>query len=254
MSARVLLVGETWTSLSVHVKGWDQFWSAEHARGADAFVAALESADIQVDWMPAELAPERFPLSAEELGGVDVVVLSDIGARSLLLHPDVWRHGKPVPNRLAMLGEWTRAGGGLAMCGGYLSFAGSGGSAAYGGTALEEILPVQIDRLDDRIECPEGVAIAHAGQAGPAGGHPLARFFTSPWPVFLGYNRVRLRPGASLVATIKGDPFVATADSGAGRSLVWTSDIGPHWCPSSVLDDDRFGAFWRAAVAYLAGG
>ena len=136
MTLQVLLAGETWTALTVHVKGWDHFWSAEQERGAVPWVGALTQLGVEVTWMSAGEAAEQFPLRKEELASVDVVVLSDIGARSLLLHPDVWRRGQTVPNRLKMLRQWIEDGGGLIMCGGYMSFAGSGGSAAYAGTAL----------------------------------------------------------------------------------------------------------------------
>ena len=29
--------------------------------------------------------------------------------------------------------------------------------------------------------------------------------------------------------------MIATAQVGKGRTLVWTSDIGPHWCPEPFV-------------------
>jgi uncharacterized membrane protein len=245
---RVLLAGESWTSFGTHVKGWDHFSASEYETGGDQWVRAVEDGGFEVTWIPAERVPKDFPLTIEELSQFAVVVLSDIGARSLLLHPNVWRHGQPMPNRLNLLREWVVSGGGLCMCGGYLSFAGMGGSAGYAGTAIDDILPVTVDRLDDLVEVPEG-ASPDAGKSG----HRLSVCFAAPWPLFLGYNRAKARPEAEVVATVRGDPFVATRRVGAGRSLVWMSDIGPHWCPEPVVSDPRFGRFWVDALEYLGG-
>ena len=44
--------------------------------------------------------------------------------------------GKPVPNRLKLLRDWTANGGGLAMIGGYFSFQGIDGRARWHRTAV----------------------------------------------------------------------------------------------------------------------
>src|SRR5690606_42080227 len=86
---------------------------------------------IEVVHMPAHEVPQHFPGSVEELSAYDVVVLSDIGANSILLHPDTWLASKRTPNRLKVLAEWVEQGGGLAMAGGYLSFQGIEAKAAF---------------------------------------------------------------------------------------------------------------------------
>src|SRR6266852_6859360 len=70
--------------------------------------------------LPGHLAGGEFPNTEEGLSVYDVVILSDIGANTLLLHPDTWIHGRPTPNRLRPLREWVTRGGGLIMCGGLL--------------------------------------------------------------------------------------------------------------------------------------
>jgi uncharacterized membrane protein len=86
-----------------------------------------------------------------------VVILSDIGANSLLLAPDTFERSAVAPNRLAAVEQYVRDGGGLLMIGGYLSFAGIEGKARYHGTPVEAALPVTISPQDDRAERPEGV-------------------------------------------------------------------------------------------------
>ncbi|TGT32087.1 cytoplasmic protein, partial [Mesorhizobium sp. M4B.F.Ca.ET.169.01.1.1] len=92
----------------------------------------------------------------EGLSQYKAIMLSDIGANSLLLHPGVWLHGKTVPNRLKLLRDWTRGGGGLVMIGGYFSFQGIDGKARWHRTAVEDALPVTCLPYDDRLEIPEG--------------------------------------------------------------------------------------------------
>src|SRR4051794_28444006 len=109
---RVLLAGESWVSQSTHFKGVDQFTSVTFETGSEAFIAALEAHGMQVTYLPGHDVPRKFPATREELNEFDVVVLSDIGANSLLLHPDTFLKGIPTPNRLDVLAEWVRVDGG----------------------------------------------------------------------------------------------------------------------------------------------
>ena len=52
--------------------------------------------------MPNHLATEAFPSTMAALGSFDVVILSDIGADTLLLHPDTFERGRTTPDRLAL--------------------------------------------------------------------------------------------------------------------------------------------------------
>src|SRR5690606_4587044 len=107
--------GESWISTTTHYKGWDLFTSTVFGTGVQAFKAALEKGGHDVTFLPGHLCDKEFPNTMEALSQYDVIILSDIGANSLLLHPDTWLHGKRTPNRLKLLKEWTEAGGGLAM-------------------------------------------------------------------------------------------------------------------------------------------
>ncbi|MEJ7742453.1 MAG: glutamine amidotransferase [Nocardioidaceae bacterium] len=73
-----------------------------------------------VDHIPNHLATENFPTTPEALDHYDVVILSDIGADTLLLHPDTFVRGQRTPNRLAVIDDWVRSGGGFLMIGGYI--------------------------------------------------------------------------------------------------------------------------------------
>ena len=141
----VLLAGESWVSAATHFKGFDQFGSVTFHLGSEPLVAALKDSDIDLAYMPSHEAQTAFPASLEALSAYDVVVLSDIGSNTLLLHPDTWIKSQRTPNRLNLIRDFVRAGGGLMMVGGYYSFQGINGGARYHGTAIEEVLPVDIE-------------------------------------------------------------------------------------------------------------
>ncbi len=243
---KVLLVGETWTTLETHVKGWDQFAAARFESGAGPLLDALRGGDIEVEHLPAHEAVTDLPFTVDGLDGVDVVILSDIGADTLLLHPDVWA-GERRPNRLSVLAQWVEAGGGLAMAGGYLSFQGIRASGRYHGTAIERVLPVTLVPHDDRVEVPEGVEPERT-----AVDHPVVDGVDDRWPYLLGYNRLTVRNDATLLATAAADPMLAVRKVGAGRTLAWASDIGPHWCPDGFVAWPGYARLWQQAVRWLA--
>lgn len=245
---RILLVGESWVSTSMHVKGWDYFSSSTYEEGHEFLKAALSGDEFAFTHMTGHRAASDLPTTEEGLRDYDVVILSDIGANTLLLHPDVWLHGKTVPNRLAVLADWVRNGGGLAMCGGYLSFSGIYGSAKFYGTPVEDVLPVTMYERDDRIEAPQGGAIKTLN-----GNHPILSGVSGDWPPVLGFNEVMIKPEADELAQVDGKPFIATMDAEQGRTLVWTSDIGPHWCPTPFVEWSGFAAIWQQSVRWLAG-
>ena len=246
---KVLVVGESWVSAATHYKGWDSFASVTYHSGLGFLRSALEASGIELEHMPAHEAAESFPFEVEALAAYDVVILSDIGSNTLLLHPDTWLHGRRTQNRLATIRAWVEAGGGLAMAGGYLSFQGLDGRARFRGTDVETVLPAEIDPWDDRVERPEGFTAEVV-----APDHPILAGIEGEWPALLGYNRFRLKPDATLLARFDGDPILAVRHAGAGRTLAWASDIGPHWCPEEFAAWDGYRLLWTQAVAWLAGG
>ena len=251
----VLLLGESWVSAATHYKGFDQFSSVTFHRGADPLVAALAGTEFDLTYMPAHEAAEAFPFDLDGLNRYQVIILSDIGANTLLLPPDVWMHGKPRPNRLKLIRDWTRRGGGLMMIGGYLSFQGIDGKARWGRTPVEDALPVRCLPHDDRIEVPEGFTPDIAGRRD----HPILAGLDDPWPILLGANEVAVKDDvdaqvlARLPADDGGHPLLVTGGFGEGRTLVWTSDIGPHWLPEAFAQWHGYAALWTNCLRWLTG-
>jgi uncharacterized membrane protein len=249
---RVLLAGESWVTTATHIKGFDQFNTATFHLGADRLVAALADSPYELTYMPAHQAATDFPTTIEGLRRYRAVILSDIGANTLLLHPDVWLHGRTVPNRLKLIRDYVRGGGGLAMIGGYYSFQGINGGARYRGTPVEEVLPVSILPYDDRVEVPEGCR-AEVLDAN----HPITKGLGKIWPPLLGFNEVVLKEAAEIQLLARapkdqgGHPLLVAGTYGSGRTVAWTSDIGPHWVPPAFADWPGFNRLWRQMLAWL---
>jgi uncharacterized membrane protein len=249
---KVLLVGESWVSAATHYKGFDQFGSVTFHLGAEPLVKALAESPFELTYMPGHEAPASLPFTLEEFAGYNAIILSDIGANSVLLPPDVWLHGKPRPNRLKLIREWTRDGGGLVMVGGYLSFQGIDGRARWARTPIEEALPVTCLPYDDRIEAPEGFQPQIVGDKN----HPILHDLSGEWPILLGANEVVLKAAADveLLARLPqedgGHPLLVAAPFGEGRAVAWTSDIGPHWAPDAFVEWHGYATLWRNILAW----
>ena len=153
---KVLLVGETWISRATHIKGFDEFSSTTFHNGAVDFLAAVRNRGISIDQLPAHEVPSSFPRTEAELQAYSVIILSDIGSNSLLLSNATWLESAQGPNAIDALNSWVKSGGALLMVGGYLSFQGFQAVANFANTSIGEVLPVEIQMVDDRVESPQG--------------------------------------------------------------------------------------------------
>jgi uncharacterized membrane protein len=245
---RVLIAGESWTVHSIHQKGFDSFTTTEYAEGVRWLKSALEAADWEVVYQPSHVAARDFPHTTEELAAYDCVILSDIGANTLLLHPDTFVRSKPLPNRLHAIRDYVSNGGGFVMVGGYLTFQGIDAKGQYAGSAIEEAMPVTLYRHDDRVECPQGVTPKVSDT-----NHPIVAGLTGVWPDLLGYNQLVAKGGAALVASVGDDPLIVAGGFGKGRAVAFASDCGPHWAPPAFVKWDGYDRLWGQIVNWAAG-
>ncbi|MGD0803438.1 MAG: glutamine amidotransferase [Candidatus Bathyarchaeia archaeon] len=247
MVGKVLLVGESWVSVTTHYKGFNNFVSGDYDTGVAYFRRAM---DGWCDWvhMPGHETQAVFPLEGEKLKDYSVIILSDIGADTFLLHPKTWVNGERTPNRLRLLEEFVQSGGGLIMAGGYLSYQGINGAARYHGSPVEEALPVELEPYDDRVECPEGVQPKVVKTE-----HVITNGLEETWPYLLGYNRVRVKKGVEVLATVQADPLLIVGGHGRGRAVAWMSDIGPHWCPREFAEWKGYTELWRRMITWASG-
>jgi uncharacterized membrane protein len=245
--ANVLLAGESWTSHTIHVKGFDSFTTSEYAEGATELIKGLGKLGHTVTFMPNHVAPSAFPVTRKDLQVFDVVILSDIGSNTLLIHPDTFKKSASLNNRCDLLAEYVRKGGGLLMVGGYMSFSGIDGKARYQRTVLKDVLPVEMVEGDDRVEAPQGVTPIVLDSR-----HPVFTGLKGAFPKFLGYNQLKPKDNANVLATVGDDVFIAVAEVGKGRSAAFASDCGPHWGPPAFVAWTHYAKLWSNLVNWLA--
>ena len=243
---KVLLAGETWMSYGVHVKGFNAYYTGSYGTGMEPLLDALRAEGIDVTHIPNHLAIREFPREAAGLADYDVVILSDIGADTLQLHPDVLEGGRRLPDPTRAIAEHVAGGGGFLMIGGYMSFSGYDGHARYHNTRLADVLPVEMLGYDDRIEEPEGVVPTAVRP------HDILDGLPEPWPFFLGYNRVRAKTGADVVLATDRDPFLIVGSHELGRVAAFASDCSPHWGSDAFVSWSGYARFWAQLLGWLA--
>ena len=153
-----MIVGESWMTNRIHHREFDLFTDAMFEVGVTPLKEALESGGHDVAWIPAHEVQEGFPL-----------------------HPDTWLRGKPTPNRLKLIRDWTLGGGALAMCGSYYSFQVINAGAFYHRTPIEGVLSVRISPYDDRVEVREGASCEVVEPQ-----HPILCGIGDDWPYCSG--------------------------------------------------------------------
>jgi uncharacterized membrane protein len=247
MLMKVLLVGESWTSLGLHLKGFSIYTTGGYEEGGKVLIDALASFGITADYIPNHLVARDFPITVEGLNAYDAIILSDVGADTFLLHPDTLNRSIRRPNALKVIADYVRQGGGLLMVGGFMSFSGFGGNACYHNTILADVLPVTMMGHDDRIECPEGVVPIKKAE------HDVLEGIPADWPHFLGYQRLGAKPGAQVLMTANADPFLIVGEEGKGRVAAFASDCSPHWGPPEFTGWEFYARFWSQLVSWVGG-
>lgn len=245
--SKILFVGESWIKHTIHMKGFDHFISVEYEEGAGVFLKCMADAGFDVTYIRAHEISDKFPTSLQALRYYEAVVLSDIGSNSFLLTNETFSKSKVSVNRLQLIVDYVRGGGGLVKIGGYMSFSGIDGRARYGMSPLAQILPVDIFPYDDRIEIPEGLEPKVVVE------HDATRNVPSQWPVLLGYNKTVAKANSLVIATIGSDPLLVIKDEDKGRVLAFMSDVAPHWAPPEFMNWPHYGAFWTSLVGWAAG-
>ena len=242
----VLMVGETHHYTTISSKGFDFFSESGYGDGSVFLRSALTTEEIECHHMPCHLAPTDFPTKLQELEQYDVVIFTDVGANSILLHPDVFHRSKAIPNRLHLVRDYVAKGGGFCMIGGYLSYTGIQAKGSYKGTVIEDILPVTLQAWDDRVETPQGVYPRCTSS------HPLLEGLEENWPMLLGYNKLTVKQDADLLAEVDGDPLLVLGKWEKGRTAAFASDCAPHWASNDFCGWDGYPVLWQRIIKWLA--
>lgn len=242
----ILFIGESCMVHTTEYKGTDHFSGTRYNESALIMKDVFEGCGHTVRHIPSHRVHLDFPGTAEELKDYDVVVLSDVGASTLLLHPDTARFCKRTANKLDQIAKFVETGGGFIMIGGYMSFAGIEGKAKYKDTVIEEILPVSIRGYDDRVEVPQGADLCTKGNT-----HPIFAGLPKEWPYILGYNKTEAKAGSEVIMEYKGDPIIALGKYGEGRTIAYTTDCTPHWAPPQMYEWEYYGTLWNQMFQWL---
>lgn len=242
---RVLLAGESWMSYTTHVKGFDSFYTSVYETGEKWLKKALEEAGYEVTFLPNHLAMEEFPFTYEELKKYDCIILSDIGANTLLLPSSTFTKSVKMPNRASLIKDYVLKGGSLLMIGGYLTFSGVDAKGKWHDNAVQDILPVEVLTVDDRMEYCQGIRPVTVLD------HEVVKGIEEEWQEVLGYNKTIAKKEATVVATVGEDPFIAIGEYGKGKSAVFTSDCAPHWAPPEFCEWKYYNTVWKGLMDWL---
>lgn len=245
----VLFVGESAMVQTFEYKGNDAFSTIRYGNnGLKIVEKMLSRVDHELTYIPCHMVAFEFPRKIEELSRYDVILFSDVGSNTFLLLPEMLREGVRVPNLLELTCEFVRRGGGFGMIGGYMTFGGMDGKAKWKDTCVEEILPVSLSYHDDRKEVPEGADLRCVPDS-----HPVLKGIPADMPYILGYNKVTAKSEAEVLVSFKGDPIIAVAQRGKGRTLAYTTDCAPHWAPAAMHDWKEYPVLWANIVTWLSG-
>lgn len=218
-------------------------------RDYEPLLEALEGlANVSPTHLGGRRAVDEFPDTTEELAAHDAVILSDLSRGTLQPHFRDW--AIPGPNRIRALAEWVRDGGALVYCGGWMTYQGYRGAGNWAGTAVADLLPVSVRPVfDDRVERPEGVPVEAVDTD-----HPVtAGLDWTDGPTLYGYNRVGgLAADARLLATVDGEPLLATREVGDGRVVAYTSDPGVMW-GLDLIEWADYADLWGQALRWATG-
>lgn len=236
---KVLFAGESWFFKTIETKGFDEFVIGGYETEIDRVKEYMkEFADIT--HIPAHMVLEHFPDTLEELKRYDVILVSDVGANTFMLHPKTFFKSQCTPNKFKVIADYVAEGGAFGMIGGYMTFMGFEGKGKYHGSLIEEILPVTMLTYDDREEHPEGIEIIVQPES-----HSVLQGVPAKWPALLGYNKLIAKQEAEVVAEYNGDPILALGHYGSGKTFAWASDCAPHWMPAEFCNSKCNKQIWE---------
>lgn len=244
----ILFAGESWFMDITETKGLDSFSMRKYEEAAFWVGNAVEEAGMSFTHIPSHRIDADFPNTLEKLKYYDVVMISDVGANTFLLPENTFFEGKRMSNKLELIKEFVKAGGGFCMIGGYMTFQGIGAKANYRGSVIERILPVTLLDRDDRVEKPEGFRITLCAPE-----HPVFDGVPDTFPHMLGYNKLILRPDTQVLAEYEDDPIVSVHTYGSGRVMAYACDCSPHWASPELCEWEYYNRLWQNIARWLAG-
>jgi uncharacterized membrane protein len=246
-SLSILFVGESCIVHTIEFKGYDNFTATRYNESALVMKKVFEKEGHIFTHIPCHRVHLDFPKDLESLKKYDVVLLRDVGANTMLLHPDTSRFSKRTVNTLKLIKDYVECGGGFGMIGGYMTFQGMEAKGKYKDSYIEDILPVNLLTYDDRVEVPEGIDLTIDPES-----HKILYDLPKEWPYILGYNRLIAKDGANVLVRNGSDPIIAIGEYGKGRTLAYATDCAPHWAPPELCEWEYYSTLWDRLVGWLA--
>jgi uncharacterized membrane protein len=201
-----------------------------------------------------ELALIPFPtdeLFREHLGSFDVVIFQNFDYAPY-----------EMETYLPRIRDYVRRGGSFVMIGGDRSFA----EGRYGGTAIEEILPV-------KLGAPGVLTSSYRAEVRkPSARHPIVALGPDPGLTRQTWKSLPPLHGANVVAGVKGDaqvllqhprarlqsgarvPILVVGEAGRGRVAAMTTDASWRWrfaADDTTVGSDEYELFWDRMIRWL---
>jgi uncharacterized membrane protein len=188
-----------------------------------------------------------FPQTKEELATFDVIVMGSV-KRAYFSGP-----------QLEAIREFVKSGKGFVMLGGTESF----GIGGYGGTPVDEVLPVECGGPEIGQERDSFVpALTPEGMSHPIFSGCEQFFVKGAKGAALdlqGFNKVaRVMPGSAVLAvnpSRASAPVFVVRDFGKGRTAAFTSTGTYNWyrLTQPLGEDSPYVRFWGQMMRWLAG-
>ncbi|MFJ5717862.1 glutamine amidotransferase [Neobacillus sp. NPDC093127] len=242
----VLFIGETWFYETTEFKGFDHFTVGGYEETTKWIKGAFDNDGFEFHHIASHEVHNKFPTTLEDIKKYDLILISDVGANTFLLHPDTFYKSLVTTNKLNLIKEYVEQGGAFGMIGGYLTFQGIDGKGQYKNTAIEEILPVTLLANDDRVELPQGCRLTLGDEK-----HGILSDFPNEWPVIFGYNRLIPKNHAEILIANGDDPIITIGQFGKGRTLAFATDCAPHWASPDFCEWEFYNVLWRRIATWL---
>jgi len=207
--------------------------------GATAYRSLIElypTNDIEITYLGYG---SDFPDTLEELKQYDVIMFANIDISGF--EPDL------SEDEMRNIMKFVKEGGTFIMAGGYGSFGGYKGPpyseiVGYDKTPIEKILPVKIIRHGDTCWKDFVPRVLEK--------HFLTNRIFQDHPVMHGLNIVKAKKRSIVLADDgEGNPFLVIWRYGKGRTLAFTSDIGPGW-GSDYIFWEHSEEFWHRVMVW----
>ncbi len=158
----------------------------------------------------------------------DIIIISDYPAKN-------------INNQISQeIVKQVNNGARFIMLGGWSSFNGLGNN--YYAHPLSKILPVNLNKTDDRNNVPQGLILSPDKK--------LTRKINLDWstpPIICGYNKTHPKKNSTVLVWIRPInsngiviklsqpiPLLVKQKYGLGISIAFMTDVAPHWCGGLV--------------------